>query len=515
LFTKVTCGLLLSSALFAQTLQPPQTLTVVSATNKQVQLRWTAGDTSATGYVIERKPLGGDYSTALSATGTTAADTSFDQYTAYTYRVRGTLQSNQSGPSNEVTVGPPPYGYNVAAPYPASLDPYYSDQFGRAVNMIADASGDPAIAYTWDDPNNDSDFSDSAVFFVRWDRAHYQWTKPVQVHLIGEVSRFTLTPISVAQDASNGAFAIAFEDESNPDVARMEFALSTDGGANWKTVKVGDDDNSTSYQRPSLAMAGGNVYLTYYHDFDGIRYVTGKQSDDPSKWTSSLVPLPGGYTSYERESSLALDGRGVPAVAFWVSGDNGQGQAFWRPGGSSIAIYNNQGNQTDNPDIRLTFFGNQPRVAVFGALDENYFVDYDHTVWVITSPDNGTTWSRPVNIVSDLGTTLDGPMGIAAGPQGQGAIVMETNGGNGTSNCSQPKLTMSGDQVTWTTCGTETVGNIDITAGSPSIYFSGNGRLMLGYQQSSSGEDNSAPLGITVWRQPPDWAFPPPPPPQE
>jgi len=515
LFTKVYCGLVLSSVLFAQTLQPPQTLTVVSATNKQVQLRWTAGDTTANAYVIERKPLGGDYSALSTATSTTANDTNFDPYTAYVYRVRGTLQSNQSGPSNEVTVGPPPYGYNTAVPYPSKLDPYYSGEFGKAVVMIADASGDPAMAYTWDDPNNDGDYSDSAVFFARWDRAHYQWTKPVQVHLVGEVSGYTLTPISVAQDAGNGVFGIAFEDESDEQTGRMQFALSTDGGATWKTANVAVDDGTEEYQRPSLAMAGGNVYLSFYHDFDGIRYVTGKQSDDPAKWTSTLVPLPGGYDSYERESSLALDARGVPAVAFWVSGDNGMGEAFWRPGGSSILIYDNQGNNTDEPDIRLTFSGNQPRVAVYGYLDDNYYVDYDHTMWVITSPDNGTTWSRPVNIVSDLGTDLNGPMSIAAGPQGQSAIVMETNGGNGTSNCSQPKLTMSGDQVNWTTCGTETAGKVSITAGSPNIYFSGNGRLFLAFQQTDSGNDNSAPLGILVWRQPPDWAFPPPPPPQD
>jgi hypothetical protein len=178
LLTKVSCGVLLSSALFAQNLQTPQALTVVSATNKQVQLRWTAGDSVATGYTVERKPLGGDYSAAFTATTSTASDTNFDPYTTYVYRVRGTQQTNQSGPSNEVTVAPPPYGYNTAFQYPSSLDPYNAGQLGKAISMILDSSGDPAIAYTWDDPNNDGDYSDTAVYLVRWDRAHYQLTMP-------------------------------------------------------------------------------------------------------------------------------------------------------------------------------------------------------------------------------------------------------------------------------------------------------------------------------------------------
>src|SRR5207244_2993373 len=147
-------------------------------------------------------------------------------------------------------------------------------------------------------------------------RAHYQWTKPVQVHLIGEVARAPLTPISLAQDFSNGAFAIAFENEVTVDAGQIDLALSTDGGVTWKTVKVTPDDGNEAFLTPSLAMAGGNVYLSFYHNFDGVRYVTGKQSDDPSKWTSTLVPLPGAYSYYEAENSLALDAGGVPAFAF-------------------------------------------------------------------------------------------------------------------------------------------------------------------------------------------------------
>src|SRR5439155_12686908 len=133
------------------------------------------------------------------------------------------------------------------------------------------------------------------------------------------------------------------------DAGQIDLALSTDGGVTWKTVKVTPDDGNAAFLTPSLAMAGGNIYLSFYHSFDGVRYVTGRQSDDPSKWTSTLVPLPGGYSYYEAENSLALDARGVPAVAFVVSSDESLAEAFRRPGGSATVILDSQRQHTDDP----------------------------------------------------------------------------------------------------------------------------------------------------------------------
>ena len=510
MFSRIALGVFFSSALFGQTLAPPQNLSVTTATSKQVQLKWTAGDSVATGYVVERKVLGGDYSTLLTSTATSATDSKIDPYTTYVYRVRGTLAGNQSDPSNEVTVGPPPYGYNTPAPLPADVNPYFGDHLGKAVSMVLDTNGDPAVAYTATSPL-DGDFSTTYLYFVRWNRAKYQWTTPVRVKRIGDVETGTLTPISLAQDASNGAFGIAFEDESS-DVNYIGLALSTDGGQTWKLVNVTANDGTTSYLRPSLAMAAGSVHISFYYNSGGITYVTGKESDDPSNWTSMVAPVPGGYEAPHRYSSLALDSSGKPGIAFIVFGSNGLAEAFWRPGSPSVVIYDDGGHFTDDPDIGLAFFGLQPRVGFYGALDDNFFADTNHTVWFISSADGGVTWMNPVNLPGDLGATINGPLTIAAGPQGQTAIATENNSGDGTANCTQPKLSMSSDGLMWTTCGTETNGTLGIFAGKPQVLFSGNGKLYLGFQQTSYQADTNLPVGITVWRQPPDWAFPPPPP---
>ena len=50
----------------------------------------------------------------------------------------------------------------------------------------------------WVEPNNDRDHTQNTLYFVRWDRAHYQWTNPVKVALIGDMLRGTLAPLSLA-----------------------------------------------------------------------------------------------------------------------------------------------------------------------------------------------------------------------------------------------------------------------------------------------------------------------------
>ena len=107
-------GVLSTQSLLAQNVGAPNGLKAVSASKSQVQLSWTAGDASNVTYTVEKKPLAGNYATAVNATTTSATDTTIDAYQTYVYRVRANLGAAQSDPSNEVTVGPAPVGYNVA-----------------------------------------------------------------------------------------------------------------------------------------------------------------------------------------------------------------------------------------------------------------------------------------------------------------------------------------------------------------------------------------------------------------
>jgi hypothetical protein len=240
--------------------------------------------------------------------------------------------------------------------------------------------------------------------------------------------------------------------------------------------------------------------------------VAGKATDHPSNWKSTLIPTLPGYEYTAQRASLALDSKGNPAVAFILNGDNGSAEAFWRRGGNTVLVADNGGYGTDDPDVRLFFFGTQPRVVYAGAMDDNYFADYDHALWLIASPDDGTTWGRRVNVPSDGNRDPTPPVDIAVGSKGQVAIVTGDNGGNpGGVACGDPKLAISADLLNWKTRGPSTLRSPEIFAYSPSVAFSGNDRLYVAFLEATTAE-NALTHGVTVWRQPPAWNSPPPPP---
>jgi hypothetical protein len=161
--------------------------------------------------------------------------------------------------------------------------------------------------------------------------------------------------------------------------------------------------------------------------------------------------------------------------------------------------------------VKPTFFGVQPRLVFAGAGDENYFEDYDHAIWLSSSSD-GVKWSRPVNIPSDGNRDMTPPVSIASDSRGRTVLVTEDNGGNfGGVACGQPKLSQSNELLRWTTCGLSTLGAPVFTAAHPVALFRGNDKLWVSFAQRDNNEEG-LPTGVTVWREPPDWVFPPPPP---
>jgi hypothetical protein len=60
--------------------QAPAGLTVKSGTSKQVVLTWTG---TASSYTVQRAPLGGSYTSLVTANAATYTDTTIDPYTTY------------------------------------------------------------------------------------------------------------------------------------------------------------------------------------------------------------------------------------------------------------------------------------------------------------------------------------------------------------------------------------------------------------------------------------------------
>jgi hypothetical protein len=497
--------------LAAASAQVPQ-LSVVSATSTQVQLTWTA--VPGASYTVLRVPTvvtssGIPGSTlnismaieapALGKVSTTSwTDTSFDPSTTYTYFV--SVGNNQV--SNQVMVGPPPFGFNVVVPST-------SDNCESAAimeRMELDGNGDPAMAYVVLDPNGDGDESDDTIYFVSWNRAGYAWNPPVVVAVpayLDEVSEGPTMPLSLARDAATGMWGIAYNQSFPDGNGTIALATSTDGGVTWTSQSISGSPFGGWLYTPSLALWNGSFYAVFLTDNtffgpnldpfpqgSGFVYVTGKVTDASSNWTRQVVPYPGDYNQGGYYTvSLALDSNHAPGIAFNVDDDTYEGVAFWRPGTSvSTLIAHNDGYTTnDNPSISLTFFGTIPEVATDAPWNYNSF-DPDHEpadLWAMRAMDSaGLGWLPAVDVPPDNVNMMEMPW-IASGSQGQTAIAMASNKdpeGQGMV-CGFPKIARSPDFLTFQTCAPATMDSPSFAPNNahPVLHFGANDKLWLAF----------------------------------
>lgn len=213
----------------------PTTLAPTSASSNRVVLTWRAGDGGNT-FTVQRRVLGDAYGNLQSITGLTYTDATVDPFTIYQYRIVANASAQVSAPSNEITVGPPPPGFNVVATAPDAFSG--NTNFGRSPRMVLDQNGDPALIYQVLDPNGDNDNSDSQLFFVRWNRITYKWTAPVLIGVTGDTgSNGGIQNISLTRDALTNLFGAAYEVVQSIGF-KLVYASSADNGAVWKNFQT-------------------------------------------------------------------------------------------------------------------------------------------------------------------------------------------------------------------------------------------------------------------------------------
>ena len=477
---------------------------MTSATNKQVVLTWTASS-GATSYVVQRSPLGAPFvSLTPSATTTTFTDTAIDAFTTYTYMVFAVSSGGTSVASNQVEMGPPTVGFSMVSPTPTkALDP---SQYGRQVSLALDANGDPAIAFLWINPSNSGNGIDSVVYFVGWDRAHYKWKAPVQVDVCGNTyqSGGNIT-LSLASDPSNGMLGLAYEKNVStvPGAGdQLGLAFSKDNGATW-TVQSGRVDGIDQVFYPVLALFGGQAYVSFANG--NYIYETGSETATASSWSMTTVPLPkGGTGTFGPIVTMALDNTGKPAVAYWYNdANNTTSIGYWRPGSStaSRAVATNYGNS--NLDLRMAFFGIQPRVFYWAFTSDNGFNGIDQ-VWEAQSSD-GVTWNAAVPMPNDGSTSFSGPLSFAIKSTGFATGVESVNGGNNSvpQKCGYPKWSQSSDLVNWTTCSPQGLGHPILTGNYsyPSAAYGANDKIYLAFEQFDNTLADFA-TGVLLYREP-------------
>jgi len=469
--------------------KPAFELKALSATRSEVKLSWAANAPKVAAFVVERQSGRIPFAEITKVTATEASDSKIDPYATYVYRVR--VAEAQTF-SNEVTVGPPPAGFNVAAGAPQDRH----NDYGLQISLALDSNDDPIIAYVFDDPNKDSNRDDTQLFFLSWDRAQYRWKQPVLADTTGQIDNNTgQIQVSLARDASNNLLGIAYQKGEG-----IWLALSSDGGATWSTEAVLRGDNLEAAV-PSLGMAGGTIHVAYFLHAEGVRYVT--RVGASGRFESSLAPvLTNTIASRNQPPSLALDAEGKPGLAYWLQSEQSYNVtlAFWRPGThTAFKVIDSSGFQNDTPAVSLAFHGSQPRVGVRIIRVKDGF---DDDLWATASPD-GQAWSEPVQVPRDGGHGWDNPISLAVDSKGRGALAVTSLHGVPAPKppaCGLPKLARSSDFEQWTTCSPDTNKTLSITAWHPSIVFAGNDKLYLAFRNNDS--DSKVGVGVVLWREP-------------
>jgi uncharacterized protein (TIGR03437 family) len=470
-------------------------LKATNATNKRVDLSWTAG--TPTSYTVQRRALGASFSNiATAVTGATYSDTTIDAFTTYQYQV---VASGGITPSNQITVGPPPAGFSIVAAAPPNAFP---SSYGSNISMMLDGNGDPAFVFVWYDPNQDGNPPDSQLLFRSWNRVNYGWNPVVQIDAGGEDTDSSSRTTSLAYDSSTNTFAAAAVFNTG---SGIKLWVSANGGTTW-TLKNTFTATNGIYG-PSLALANGNIYLAYVVDSVGLKYVTGQLSAAASSWPvkAPSVPTGSGPAYASAAPSLALDSTGIPAIAYWVpDGTQTYNEIlmYWRPSGTAplVKVMDTQNNQS-NVAVALRFSGQNPRIAVDAV--RNDFNATGSEVHFMRSDNGGTSWLAPVTIPPDHGSSASWPLDLAIDSQNRGAIVFGRNSGNGTDLCGNPKLSRSNDLTAWTTCAPadpSITGNYDVFPDTFALAFGGNDKLYLLWHQSG---DNGTGIGVLMWREPP------------
>jgi hypothetical protein len=508
-----TAACLLAAASFAADANHSPLTVQASAT--EVHLHWF----EHTPVVVERKAPDGEFQVLGIAPDGEFTDRAIDRHQIYTYRA---TPIHGLAPKIAVTVGPPPAGFSTVVANP-NQNSKFPENFGQYPCFVLDQNGDPLLSYVWVNPSGNGSLnnSDTALYFVSWNRSSNSFNAPVEIAVTGDVSANQVEtasnyPEALARDPVNNTLAIAYRSYSaNAATAYVNIAFSTDGGQTWASQVVTSAAVAVNdYSNLALALYNGAVYLIYYVGSSGpAELVTGTETTAPNTWSSQHFPQVTGYSEVLNYYSIALDSSGVPAVVL-TRQPNGSGAYptyFWRPiANTLVQVLTDNGDGSESYSaasdyaVQLVFHGTAPYILYGGARtaspNPNFYewVAYSTTgaagTWTITNvPANGPVAN---------GDTIQEPFGISVGSAGQVTVASTSLGNYGTGNCGVTpnygvELAQTTNLSTWSVCALGGASGANFHSVQPVVHYGVNDALFVAFDDPTKGD--ALPNGVNLW----------------
>ncbi len=389
----------------------------------------------------------------------------------------------------------------VVAPDPSGLaDP---SNFGQQTVVAVPKAGHPVVAFTYLKATGatNGDQLDTAAY----DPTAKAWKAPVTL-ATGTFTRNGTATVAMAADPSTSTVALAYETEDASSTSTaLKLAFSTDEGSTWTTdtVATGDAEN------PAIAMAGGKVAVSYYSNQTSSQIDVAETPalSATSTWTVTPAPVITGTQARDEQAGIAFDPAGTAHLAYNLAPDNGYDTvvAAWTVGASAaVKVFDSNNVQNDSSVVGLGFKGSEAFIVSSLVNSSSPTAGANEIFWLLTSSDDGATWSTASAIPPQTGASSPFSVSIAV-TAAEVLLTYVPNGGSGGAACGEPSLALSTDLQHWTTCspeGTTTANTPSIGSNEePNDAAGPEGAFYAVFQNSSPGP--GAPGGVLVWTQPP------------
>ncbi|MBX7096583.1 MAG: hypothetical protein K1X89_02630 [Myxococcaceae bacterium] len=390
-------------------------------------------------------------------------------------------------------------------------DPPLGRRLGDGLSLALDQFNQPMLAYLDADPNGDGVELDSQVAFTRWNGVDKRFQVPVVIGTVGAVAHAApLQQVSLARDPVKGTLGVLFV-HSMPAV---KLALSTDEGATWNIETV-SDTGSAKVSNPQLALYDGAIHAAW---FDGEGRCTSGNACGAVKYRTRtlttafsaavLAPnLSDTASQFDAPFAMALGPTHAPALAYFGSADplTTLNVIYWAPPSTSATKVTDSGSVTDftgnrKPSLSLAFKGANPSVG-YHLLRQ---ADPEGLLWYQSST-AGSAWTTPISMPrtsSVAGAEITRLFqALAISSSGKIALVGNFAANPQQQQCGGPKLSLSTDGTTFTTCSPDKGHLLNFAGEHVTAAYGSDNKLTLAFSYPTIGNPD-AKAGLVLWRDP-------------